>query len=158
MAAGTLLVLDASLPGGLIEGSGNMRYAQTMAFTTLVFFSLFTVFNARSDEQSAFIGLFSNKWLWGAVLLVALVASGGDLHTVSATSVFDRELELRRLAALRGGGKFGAVAARIEQGRYTRNQPQLVHLSPTGSLWKLMKEMLVYCPQSSQAGSRGRVV
>ena len=68
MAAGTLLVLDASLPGGLIEGAGNIRYAQTMAFTTLVFFSLFTVFNARSDEQSAFIGLFSNKWLWGAVL------------------------------------------------------------------------------------------
>jgi Ca2+-transporting ATPase len=27
MAAGTLLVLDASLPGGPIEGSGNMRYA-----------------------------------------------------------------------------------------------------------------------------------
>ena len=46
-----------------------MRYAQTMAFTTLVFFSLFTVFNARSDEQSAFKGIFSNKWLWGAVAL-----------------------------------------------------------------------------------------
>lgn len=45
-----------------------MRYAQTMAFTTLVFFSLCTVFNARSDERSAFAGLFSNKWLWGAVL------------------------------------------------------------------------------------------
>jgi Ca2+-transporting ATPase len=73
MAAGTLLVLDASLPGGLIEGSGNMRYAQTMAFTTLVFFSLFTVFNARSDERSAFVGLFSNKWLWGAVLLSLLL-------------------------------------------------------------------------------------
>ena len=69
MAAGTLLVLDASLPGGLIEGSGDIRYARTMAFTTLVFFSLFTVFNARSDERSAFAGLFSNKWLWGAVLL-----------------------------------------------------------------------------------------
>jgi P-type Ca2+ transporter type 2C len=68
MAAGTLLVLDASLPGGLIEGSGTMRYAQTMAFTTLVFFSLFTVFNARSDERSAFIGLFANTWLWAAVL------------------------------------------------------------------------------------------
>lgn len=67
MAAGTLLILDASLPGGLIEGSGDMQYAQTMAFTTLVFFSLFTVFNARSDEQSAFKGMFSNKWLWGAV-------------------------------------------------------------------------------------------
>jgi Ca2+-transporting ATPase len=73
MAAGTLLVLDAALPGGLIEGAGNMRYAQTMAFTTLVFFSLFTVFNARSDERSAFIGLFANKWLWGAVLLSLLL-------------------------------------------------------------------------------------
>ena len=69
MAAGTLLVLDASLLGGLIEGAGNMRHAQTMAFTTLVFFSMFTVFNARSDERSAFVGMFSNKWLWGAVLL-----------------------------------------------------------------------------------------
>jgi Ca2+-transporting ATPase len=66
-AVGTLVMLDASLPGGLIEGSAGMRYAQTMAFTTLVFFSLFAVFNARSDERSAFSGLFSNLWLWGAV-------------------------------------------------------------------------------------------
>ena len=57
------------LPGGLIEGSGNMRYAQTMAFTTLMLFQLFNVFNARSDEQSAFSGLFHNRWLWGAILL-----------------------------------------------------------------------------------------
>lgn len=69
VAAGTLLVLDASLPGGMIEGTGNLSYAQTMAFTTLVFFSLFNVFNARSDERSAFRGLFSNKWLWGSILL-----------------------------------------------------------------------------------------
>jgi Ca2+-transporting ATPase len=69
MAAGTLLVLDASLPGGLLAGSGTMRYAQTMAFTTLMLFQIFNVFNARSDERSAFIGLFSNTWLWGAVLL-----------------------------------------------------------------------------------------
>jgi P-type Ca2+ transporter type 2C len=69
MAAGTLLILDWSLPGGLIEGQGNMRYAQTMAFTTLTLFQLFNVFNARSDEQSAFCGLFKNHWLWGAILL-----------------------------------------------------------------------------------------
>jgi Ca2+-transporting ATPase len=69
MAAGTLLVLDASLPGGLIEGSGCMAYAQTMAFTTLMMFQLFNVFNARADETSAFSGLFTNHWLWGAVLL-----------------------------------------------------------------------------------------
>jgi P-type Ca2+ transporter type 2C len=73
MAIGTLLVLDASLPGGFMEGAGTLRYAQTMAFTTLVFFSLFTVFSSRSDERSAFEGLFSNHWLWGATLLSVLL-------------------------------------------------------------------------------------
>jgi P-type Ca2+ transporter type 2C len=76
MAAGTLIVLDASLPGGLIEGSGSLGYAQTMAFTTLMLFQLFNVFNARSDERSAFAGLFRNHWLWAAIglLLVLHVA------------------------------------------------------------------------------------
>ena len=73
MAAGTLLVLDASLPGGLIAGSGEMRYGRTMAFTTLVFFQLFNVFNARSDRHSAFVGLFHNRWLWGAVTVSLLL-------------------------------------------------------------------------------------
>jgi len=73
MAAGTLLVLDASLPGGLVGGSGDMRYAQTMAFTTLIFFQLFNVFNARSDEQSAFKGLFDNAWLWAAIGLALVL-------------------------------------------------------------------------------------
>ncbi len=68
MAVGSLLVLDASLPGGLIEGSGNMRYAQTMAFTTLMLFQLFNIFNARSDEKSAFTRLFTNNWLWAAIV------------------------------------------------------------------------------------------
>jgi P-type Ca2+ transporter type 2C len=72
-AVGTLFVLDASLPGGFIEGSGNMPYAQTMAFTTLVFFSIFTVFSARSDERSAFEGLFVNHWLWAALALAIVL-------------------------------------------------------------------------------------
>jgi Ca2+-transporting ATPase len=67
MAVGTLLVLDVSLPGGLIEGSGTTRHAQTMAFTTLMLFQLFNALNARSDERSAFNRLFHNHWLWGAV-------------------------------------------------------------------------------------------
>jgi len=69
MAAATLAVLDASLPGGLIEGSGTVAYAQTMAFTTLVIAQLFNVFNARSDTRSAFAGLFQNGWLWAAIAL-----------------------------------------------------------------------------------------
>jgi P-type Ca2+ transporter type 2C len=69
IAGSTLFALDASLPGGLIEGGGNLRYAQTMAFTTLVFAQLINVFNARSDERSAFGSLFANGWLWAAIAL-----------------------------------------------------------------------------------------
>jgi Ca2+-transporting ATPase len=107
MAAGTLYVLDASLPGGFVEGSGDLRYAQTMAFTTLMLFQIFNVFSARSDERSAFAHLFKNHWLWAAVagslLLQGVVVytpflqrafgtvglSGGDwvFCTVTASSV-----------------------------------------------------------------------
>ena len=76
MAAGTLFVLDASLPGGFVEGSGDLRYAQTMAFTTLMLFQMFNVLNARSDERSAFVHLFTNFWLWvalGSSLLLQVV-------------------------------------------------------------------------------------
>jgi Ca2+-transporting ATPase len=90
MAAGALFVLDASLPGGLIHGSGEIRYGQTMAFTTLVLGQLFNVFNARSDDRSAFDGLFSNPWLWGAVglslLLQALVVYAPFLQRAFSTT------------------------------------------------------------------------
>jgi Ca2+-transporting ATPase len=68
MMVGTLAVMDISLPHGLLAGTnGSMEYAQTMAFTTLVFFQLFNAFNARSDYSSAFRGLFTNQWLWLAI-------------------------------------------------------------------------------------------
>jgi Ca2+-transporting ATPase len=38
-----------------------------MAFTTLMLFQMFNVVNARSDEQSAFVHLFANGWLWAAI-------------------------------------------------------------------------------------------
>jgi len=69
IAVSTLFVLDASLPGGFVPGSHDLRYAHTMAFTTLVVAQLFNVFNARSGEGSAFVGLFKNRWLWGAITL-----------------------------------------------------------------------------------------
>jgi Ca2+-transporting ATPase len=67
MAAGTLFVLDAAMPGGFIDGGGDLRYGQTMAFTTLMLFQIFNVVNARSDERTAFARLFVNYWLWGAI-------------------------------------------------------------------------------------------
>jgi Ca2+-transporting ATPase len=68
MMVGTLGVMDVSLPGGFLPAAGGtMHYARTMAFTTLVFFQLFNALNSRSDELSAFTGLFHNKWLWFAL-------------------------------------------------------------------------------------------
>ena len=70
MAIGTLAVMDWGLPGGLIPGnSGSAAYAQTLAFTTLVFAQLFNALNARSSTASAFHHLWTNKWLWWSLLL-----------------------------------------------------------------------------------------
>ena len=69
MAVGTLLMFDYALPGGLLTGSGDLVYARTLAFTTLVLFQLFNVFNARSDHERIGVDLFRNRWLWGAVLI-----------------------------------------------------------------------------------------
>jgi Ca2+-transporting ATPase len=84
MMVGTLVVMDVALPGGAISGNllgwswtagqgsteeAFLHYAQTLAFTTLVIFQLFNAFNSRSSYQSAFHGLFTNRWLWLAVLL-----------------------------------------------------------------------------------------
>jgi Ca2+-transporting ATPase len=73
MAVGTLFALDASLPGGLVEGAGELRHAQTMAFTTLMLFQMFNVLNARSDHRSAFAHLFANRWLWTALAVSLLL-------------------------------------------------------------------------------------
>ena len=73
MAAGTLFVLDAALPGGLVEGTGDLRHAQTMAFTTLMLAQLFNTLNARSDERSAFAQLFANRRLWAGIALSLLL-------------------------------------------------------------------------------------
>jgi P-type Ca2+ transporter type 2C len=73
MAVVTLLALDLRLPGGIVGNSGNVVEARTMAFTTLVLAQLFNCFNARSDRTSAFHRLFTNRLLWGAIALSALL-------------------------------------------------------------------------------------
>ena len=69
MALVTLFTIDVFLPGGLIEGDDTLAVARTAGFTTLVLAQLFNALNARSEVTSAFHGLFSNKWLWGALTL-----------------------------------------------------------------------------------------
>ena len=73
VAVGTLGVLDWALPGGLIEGDESVERARTLAFTTLVFFQLVNVFNARSDRASAFSRPFSNRWIWAAIAISVLL-------------------------------------------------------------------------------------
>jgi P-type Ca2+ transporter type 2C len=63
MAAVTLAVLDLGLVGGMLGGSGEIIYARTMAFTTLVLAQLFNTFNARSDRVSALRHFFTNRLL-----------------------------------------------------------------------------------------------
>ena len=69
----TLLTLDMYLPGGLIAGQDNLTTARTAAFNVLVFASLFNCLTARSDTTSAFVGLFANRWLSGAIALSAVL-------------------------------------------------------------------------------------
>jgi Ca2+-transporting ATPase len=73
MAVVTLLALDLRLPGGLIDGTGDIDEARTMAFTTLVLGQLFNCFNARSDRASAFHHLFTNRWLWEAIAVSVIL-------------------------------------------------------------------------------------
>jgi len=55
------------------EGEG-LRHAVTMAFMTLALAQVFHAFNVRSQRRSVFTArLFTNSWLWGAVLLCLLL-------------------------------------------------------------------------------------
>jgi len=67
MAGATLFVIDASLPGGFVNGEETLRYAQTMAFNSLTLAQFFNVFNSRSDYRSAFSRIFANSWVWVAI-------------------------------------------------------------------------------------------
>ena len=77
MAAVTLIGMDMALPGGLFSDAQDllgthdeqMMLARTMGFTILVFAQLFNALASRSATASAFRDLFSNGWLWGAIVL-----------------------------------------------------------------------------------------
>lgn len=88
MGAGTLGVLDAALPGGLFAGDGGIERARTLAFHTLVLFSLFTVFAGRSDEGSVVRDLFTNGWLWLAIA-VSLTLQGAVLYLSALQRAFN---------------------------------------------------------------------
>jgi Ca2+-transporting ATPase len=69
---GTLFILDAYYPGGLLEWNPDAEpdHSRTMAFTTMVMFEMFNAFNFRSFNTSVFkVGIFKNRWLLAAISL-----------------------------------------------------------------------------------------
>ena len=90
-----------------------------MAFTTLMMFQLFNVFNARSDERSAFDGLFRNHWLWAAIGLSLLLHVAVIYVPFLQQAFSTMSLSAGDWLLLCGGGELGAVAARAEQSRDT---------------------------------------
>ena len=77
IAAVTLLIFMMSY-----WGSGDIDFARTMAFNTLVFAQLFYVFSCRSERHTIFdVGLHTNPQLLGAVVLSAsLQAAVTHIH------------------------------------------------------------------------------
>ena len=75
----TLLTIDIYLPGGLVDGDRDLATARTAGFTVLVLAHLFNAFNARSETTSAFMHMFVNPWLWGAIA-VSVVLQVAVVH------------------------------------------------------------------------------
>ena len=73
LAGVTLLAFYIGMRWYGTEGVG-LRHAVTIAFMTLTLTNVFHAFNARSRTRSALTArLFTNGWLWGAVLICLLL-------------------------------------------------------------------------------------
>jgi Ca2+-transporting ATPase len=76
LTAATLAAFGIGMHWNGDEGEG-LRRATTMAFMTLALSQVFHTFNTRSQVTSAFTGrLFTNAWLWGAVVMCLLLQVG----------------------------------------------------------------------------------
>jgi Ca2+-transporting ATPase len=98
MMTGTVGILDAYYPGGLFTlfargpepNEYDEAHSRTAAFTTLMMYQLFDVYNCRSRRRSAFLGFLENKWLLVAIafslgthiLVIYVPALQTAFHTV----------------------------------------------------------------------------
>ncbi|MDD5755589.1 MAG: HAD-IC family P-type ATPase, partial [Methylococcales bacterium] len=71
MASGTLGILFYDLQ------IHDVEHAKTLAFTTFVLFQVFNIFNARSENGTAFNRqFFKNRWLWLSLISVVALQLG----------------------------------------------------------------------------------
>jgi len=132
MMVGTIGVLDAYYPGGMITlfatgtapNAADEALARTMAFTTLMMYQLFDVYNCRSRRRSAFIGLLDNKWLLVAIafslgthiLVIHVPALQVAFHTVPL-SLRDWAVSIAVASALLFAMEIAKVALRARDVR-----------------------------------------
>jgi P-type Ca2+ transporter type 2C len=132
MMVGTIGVLDAYYPGGMITlfatgtapNAADEALARTMAFTTLMMYQLFDVYNCRSRRRSAFVGLLDNKWLLVAIafslgthiLVIYVPALQVAFHTVPL-SLRDWAVSIAVASALLFAMEIAKVALRARDVR-----------------------------------------
>ena len=94
LAGVTLLAFYIGMRWYGTQGEG-LQHAVTITFMTLTLTNIFHAFSARSQMRSAFTAsLFTNGWLWGAVLIGVLLQTAAVyvpflqaiLHTVPLTA------------------------------------------------------------------------
>ena len=88
MTVATLLTIDLKLPGGTVDGSGDLTEARTAGFTVLVLAQLFNCLNSRSERDTAVRGLFVNPLLWAAITL-SLILQLAVLQVPVLNQAFD---------------------------------------------------------------------
>ncbi|WP_456276953.1 calcium-translocating P-type ATPase, PMCA-type [Bacillus sp. AK128] len=92
IAVSTLLAFHIGL------STGDAMVASTMAFATLCLARLFHGFNSRSSQSLFKIGVFSNKYLWYAVIIGVIL-----LHVVLLTPTLMGVFEVASLNAAQFG-------------------------------------------------------
>lgn len=68
-----LLIGALTLTAYFIGMKTSVDVAHTMTFATLAFSQMTMIFSIRAGRKIAFNGMFSNKYLWGAIVLVVLL-------------------------------------------------------------------------------------
>lgn len=120
MAAGTLWGFT------IANNAGELTRAQTLAFTTLAMFQVFNSLNCRSKTQSVFqLGLFSNKYLIGAIALSVTLQIMANRLPVLQTALGTTPLSLQdwlRIVAITSSIFVADEIRKLVQGRARRNQ------------------------------------
>ena len=138
MMVGTIFVLDAYYPGGLVTlfatgtapNAADEALSRTMAFTTLMMYQLFDVYNCRSRRRSAFVGFLDNKWLLVAIafslgthiLVIYVPALQTAFHTVPL-SLRDWLVATAVASALLFAMEFAKIVMRARDARVAAQVP-----------------------------------